>query len=57
MLIDNAMAAVRLTEGFHEIEFRYFNKSLVVGIVISLVSLAVFVVMVFKKKLWYIFHR
>jgi len=40
--IDNAMIAVRLNKGYHEIEFRYFNKSLFVGSIVSLVSLAVF---------------
>jgi uncharacterized membrane protein YfhO len=46
VLIDNAMAAVRLTEGAHTVEFRYFNKSLLAGIIVSLVSLAVFVTLV-----------
>jgi len=41
--IDGAMAAVRLNKGYHEIEFRYFNTSLLVGIIVSLVSLALFV--------------
>jgi uncharacterized membrane protein YfhO len=42
VLIDNAMAAVRLNKGYHEIEFRYFNTSLLVGIIVSLASLAIF---------------
>ena len=42
VLIDNAMAAVRLKAGTHTVEFRYFNKSLVAGIIVSLASLAVF---------------
>jgi len=41
--IDGAMAAVRLNKGYHEIEFRYFNTSLLVGIIVSLVSLTIFV--------------
>ena len=45
LLIDNAMAAVRLPQGTHEVEFKYFNTSLVVGIVISLVSLVVFIIL------------
>jgi len=43
LLIDNAMAAVRLSKGMHEVEFRYLNKSFVAGVVISLVSLAIFI--------------
>jgi len=39
LLIDNAMAAVRLSAGTHEVEFRYVNKSLTAGIIISLISL------------------
>ena len=50
VLIDNAMAAVRLDKGKHQIEFRYFNTSLVVGIAVSLVSLAVFMALVIWKK-------
>ena len=42
VLIDNAIAAVRLSRGAHFIEFRYFDRSLLAGIIISLVSLAVF---------------
>jgi len=42
VLIDNAMAAVRLKAGTHTVEFRYFNKSLAAGIIVSLVSLAIF---------------
>ena len=37
------MAAVRLSKGMHEVEFRYLNKSFVAGVVISLVSLAIFI--------------
>jgi hypothetical protein len=44
LLIDNAMAAVRLSEGTHHVEFRYFNRSLAVGGIISLVSLAIFII-------------
>ena len=46
LLIDNAMAAVRLNAGTHEVEFRYLNKSFVAGVIISIVSLAVFAVMI-----------
>lgn len=50
VLIDNAMAAVRLKKGFHEIEFKYFNKSFLIGIIISLASLGIFVTLIFLKK-------
>ena len=50
VLIDNAMAAVRLNKGYHEIEFRYFNKSFAVGIVVSLASLGAFIAMVVLGK-------
>jgi uncharacterized membrane protein YfhO len=43
VLIDNAMIAVRLDKGYHEIEFRYFNKSFLFGIIVSIVSLGIFV--------------
>jgi uncharacterized membrane protein YfhO len=46
VLIDNAMAAVRLSKGAHTVEFRYYNKSLAAGIIVSLVSLAVFAALV-----------
>jgi len=41
--IDNAMIAVSLSKGYHEIEFRYFNASFLAGCIVSLVSLAVFI--------------
>jgi len=51
VLIDNAMIAVRLNKGYHEIELRYFNKSFLAGVIVSLVSLGVFIALiVFKKK-------
>ena len=43
VLIDGAMVSVELNKGYHEIEFRYLNKSFLTGIIVSLVSLAVFV--------------
>ena len=48
--IDNAMLAVRLNKGYHKIEFRYFNKSFLAGIITSLVSLGVFVMMIMMNK-------
>jgi uncharacterized membrane protein YfhO len=50
VLIDNAMSAVSLNKGYHEIEFRYFNKSFLAGIIISLVSLGIFVTLIMLKK-------
>jgi uncharacterized membrane protein YfhO len=43
VLVDGAMACVRLNKGYHEVEFRYLNKSFLAGIIVSLVSLAIFV--------------
>jgi uncharacterized membrane protein YfhO len=37
------MISVRLDKGYHEIEFRYFNKSFLAGIIVSLASLAIFI--------------
>ena len=44
------MAAVRLSEGTHNVEFRYFNKSFVLGIIISLVSLVTLVMLILLDK-------
>jgi len=43
--IGGAFAGVLLTTGEHTIEFRYFNKPFVIGVLISLISLGAFVVM------------
>ena len=51
VLIDGVMAAVSLSKGTHEVEFRYFNKSFLVGIIISLASLAIFVVLLLADRL------
>ena len=50
VLIDNAMAAVRLSEGTHEIEFRYFNRSFLAGIIVSLVSLTIFATLIVIER-------
>lgn len=50
LLIDNAMAAVSISKGRHTVEFRYVNKSFTTGIIISLVSLAVFILLIFLNK-------
>ena len=41
-LVGDAMVAVELTEGIHEIEFRYENKSFYLGSLISIGCAAVF---------------
>ena len=50
VLIEGAMAAVRLKKGFHEIEFKYFNKSFLIGGIISLFSLGIFVTLIALNK-------
>jgi len=50
VLIDNALIAVSLNKGYHEIEFRYFNKSFLVGSIVSLSSLALFIVLLLLEK-------
>jgi len=50
VLIDNAMAAVHIKEGAHTVEFRYFNKSLTAGIIVSLASLAIFAALVLVQN-------
>jgi len=42
--IGGAMIALPLTAGTHYIEFMYFNKDLLFGIIISLVSLVLFAI-------------
>jgi len=49
--IDGCMIALRLNGGTHEIEFRYYNKDLQAGIIISLISLAVFAALIVWKKI------
>jgi len=48
--IDNAMIAVSLNKGDHEIEFSYFNKSFLAGSIVSLVALALFIVLAMLEK-------
>jgi len=43
--VGGAVAGLKVNAGEHIIEFRYFNKPFVVGVVISLLSLGAFVVM------------
>jgi uncharacterized membrane protein YfhO len=50
VLVDGAMASVELNKGYHEIEFRYFNKSFLAGIIVSLVSLTIFLLLVALEK-------
>jgi uncharacterized membrane protein YfhO/putative flippase GtrA len=49
--IDGCMIAIRLSEGTHSIEFRYHNKDLQTGIIISLLSLVVFAALIVWKKI------
>jgi uncharacterized membrane protein YfhO/putative flippase GtrA len=49
--IDGCMIALRLSEGTHDVEFRYYNKDLQAGIIISLLSLAVFAALIVWKKI------
>ena len=51
VLIGKAMVAVHLNEGYHEVEFKYCNKFFVAGIIISLVSLVLFVTIATRKGL------
>jgi len=44
--VGGAMAAIRLSKGPHNIEFRYYNNSLTAGIIVSIVSLTVFIAMI-----------
>jgi uncharacterized membrane protein YfhO len=48
--IDNAMISISLNKGYHEIEFRYFNTSFLAGIIVSLVSLALFISLLVLEK-------
>jgi hypothetical protein len=52
--VSNALIAVRLSPGSYTIEFRYHNRSFTAGLIISLVSLAVFAALILldKLKLW-----
>jgi len=45
-----AMAGLKVSAGKHIIEFRYFNKPFVAGVVVSLISLGAFVVMWVRLK-------
>jgi len=49
--IDNAVIAVSLDKGDHEIEFRYFNTSFMAGCIVSLASLAIFIVLAVLETL------
>ena len=51
LLIDKTMAAVRISKGTHNVEFRYNNKSFTIGIIISLLSLAALTILIcFPRK-------
>lgn len=57
--INGAMAALRLNEGKHSVEFRYHNSSLTAGVIISLISLLLFLtlIMLNKFKRWKVFEE
>jgi uncharacterized membrane protein YfhO len=44
--VDGCMIALQLNGGAHSIEFRYRNRDLITGIIISLLSLAVFAILI-----------
>jgi len=50
--IDGSMAALQLSKGTHNVEFRYHNRNIKAGIIISLISLAVFAVFFIKSYLF-----
>ena len=54
VLIGEAMCGLLLTEGTHEVTFRYENKSFTVGVIVSIVCLGIFIaayILVYKPKL------
>ena len=54
VLVGEAMVALNLTEGDHDIVFTYRNKSFSLGLAVSLVCLAVFLVLVYlQHKAWF----
>jgi uncharacterized membrane protein YfhO len=46
--IDGCMTALQLSKGTHNIEFRYHNRNINIGITISLISLAIFAIFFIK---------
>jgi len=53
VLVGDAMVALNLTEGDHEIVFTYRNSAFSVGLAVSLVCLAVFLVLAyFQHRTW-----
>jgi len=51
MQVDGCMAALQLKAGIHGIEFRYYNRDLQIGIIISLISLAIIAMLIVWNKL------
>jgi uncharacterized membrane protein YfhO len=50
-LLDNAVIGVPMDEGYHEVEFKFFPQYMGIGIIISIVSLAIIsVLFVFELK-------
>ena len=53
VLVGEAMVALNLTEGDHEIVFTYRNKAFTAGLTVSLICLAVFLVLAYlQNKVW-----
>ena len=50
VLVGDSMMALELTEGKHEITFRYKNKAFTIGAIISVVSLLAFLGIIFVPK-------
>ena len=50
--IGGCMAALPLAPGTHNIEFRYYNKDLVIGSIISLVSMVLLMILIFYDVFW-----
>ena len=46
----NGLMAVEITEGVNKIEFRYFNKDLLLGAVLSVCGWLLFIIMVYRNR-------
>lgn len=51
VLVGDAMMALELTKGPHQITFRYQNQAFTLGLVVSVTCLAVFLGTIFLPKL------
>ena len=48
--VGNAMVAVKLSEGEHEVEFEYRNKAFSLGWKISLLCAGIFALLIYREK-------